>query len=659
MNEVNEFSQTHFAWTEFTRNNRILPNITHNIANSWRRCRGRSGSEKPVIPRHVSDDHLLAFQVASFDLISIARPVIEDIYQFIEGSGVVVVFVDGAATILDYCGDEDAIAFINQFGFTRGTLVSEAEIGTNAFGLALIDRFPSKVVGAEHYFLRFHPLAESAAPVFDLSGRPLGVLGIIMKAENHSPHTLGMVVAGSRAIEGQIQSEHLLTEQNNRLAELNAVLSANSQAVLVWDSERVLMHMNPAAADLLGVSPDALLGRHIREFISYPDFIREAVEKKEPLTDVEINVDVNGRTISCVISMRYVIRGNDIQWIIINARPGKEVHKLVQNQVGAHAALTLADLPGESIQMKRVRRFVKKAAGAEVCIFISGETGTGKNPVASAIHNESPRKDRPFMIYACSSIPSEILVQELLGFDEGISEKMPGGRPSKFELADNGTMYFQDVESLPLEAQGVLLNVIDLGIVQRLGSKRPIEVDVRVVAAASKDIKDLIAQGNFRADLFYRLNSLEIRLPALRERTADLPLLLDRIIGRLAKQMNRKLRYDPEIVDVLGKYSWPGNLRELEAVLGRAAVHAGFSGRISINHLPEYVRFPKRYSKISGDTNRIKTMEEIERENILNAAKLCNGNASEIARHLGIGRTTLWRKLKKSNIQLQDFKNLD
>jgi len=417
------------------------------------------------------------------------------------------------------------------------------------------------------------------------------------------------------------------------------------------------MHMNPAAAELLGVSKDALLGRHIREFVSYPEFIRQAVEERVPLTDVELNIEVNGRSITCVISMRYVFAENNLQWIIINAREGKDVHRLVQSQVGAQASFTLTDLIGESSQMRRVRRFVKTAAPAEASIFIRGESGTGKNPVANAIHNESNRKDEPFLIYPCSSVPSEILVHEMLGFDEGVSEKMPGGRPSKFELAQGGTMYFQDVEALPLEAQGVLLNIIDLGIVQRLGSKRPIEVDVRIIAATSADIEGLITQGNFRADLFYRLNSLEIRLPALRERKADLPLLLDRIIRRLSKQMNRQLQYKPELVDVFGRYSWPGNLRELEAVISRAAAQAGFSGWISPDHLPEYVRFPKRYSNMSGETNQIKTIREIERENILNAAKLCNGNASEMARHLGIGRTTLWRKLKKSNIQLQDFKN--
>ncbi len=390
-------------------------------------------------------------------MMSIARPVMEDIYQFVEGSGVVILFINSSATILDYCGDDEIVMIINQYGLTRGTLVSEAEIGTNAFGLALIDRFPSSVVGAEHYLQRFHELAESAAPVFDLSGHPLGVIGVITRVDNHNPHTLGLVVAGARAIEGQIQTEHLLGEQNSRLAELNAVLSANSQAILVWNAERVLMHMNPAAAELLGVSQDALLGRHIREFVSYPDFIREAVDERVPLTDVELNIEVNGKSITCVVSIRYVLKDNDLQWIIINAREGKDIHKLVQNQVGAQASFTMTDLTGESTQMKHVRRFVKTAAPADASIFIRGESGTGKNPVASAIHNEGNRKDGPFSIYACSSVPSEILVHELLGFDEGISEKMPGGRPSKFELAQGGTMYFQDVEALPLEAQGVLL----------------------------------------------------------------------------------------------------------------------------------------------------------------------------------------------------------
>ena len=605
----------------------------------------------------MSEDHLLASQVASFDLMSIARPIIEDIYQFVEKSGIVIVYVNSAGAILDYCGDSEIIEIIEQYGLVRGALVTEAEIGTNAFGLALIERFPVSVIGEEHYLKRFHGLAESAAPVFDLTGRLLGLIGFITESDRYYPHSLGMVVAGARAIENQIQSDRLLAEQNSRLDELDAILNVNSEAVFVWNSERILMHMNPAASALLNLPQDTLLGRHIGEFINYPSFIREAVDRRESLTDIEVKIEINGRPLNCLINMRYVLSDNDLKWIILTAREEKEIHRLMHRQMGTQAIFTLADLPGESDQMKRVRRFIKNAAPSEASILIRGESGVGKTPTASAIHIESRYKEGPFLVYSCSSVPSEISVQELLGFEEGLSEKMPSGRPSKFELADGGTMYFQDVEALPLEAQGVLLNVIDLGIVQRLGSKRPIEVNVRIVASTSADIETRISQGNFRADLFYRLSAMEIRLPALRDRPQDIPILLERIIKRISNQIHRDLQYEESLPEVLAQYSWPGNIRELEAVVGRAAVQAGFSGRITEDHLPDYVLHQPGLIHAPGFPRKIKTMKEVERDNLINTARLCNGNVSAMARYLGIGRTTIWRKLSTFDINIEEFRN--
>jgi transcriptional regulator with PAS, ATPase and Fis domain len=235
--------------------------------------------------------------------------------------------------------------------------------------------------------------------------------------------------------------------------------------------------------------------------------------------------------------------------------------------------------------MQRVRRFVAAAAYVKTSILIRGEVGTGKNPIASAIHNQSLRREGPFMIFACSSVPSELVVSELSGVEKGASSSIPGGRPSKFELANHGTLYFQDVDALPLQAQGMLLNLIDLGIIQRLGSQRPIPVDVRIIASTSADIEKQISQGNFRSDLFYRLSAFEITTPPLRNRLEDLPVLVDHIIRRLSGQFDHQIEVDPGVIEVLRNYPWPGNIRELEAVLGRAAMQAGFSGVIAPKNL--------------------------------------------------------------------------
>lgn len=644
------------AWDEFVNRQNLLPTVSPLIANSWQRCWSRLNPYQKIRLSHLGKDYLLAAQVASFDMFSVARPVMEDIYQYVEESDTVVTLLNGAGYILDILGDQTLMDVAYHQGISTGALISESHIGTNAFSLAITERVPSRVRGAEHYLRQFHHLAEAAAPIFDFSGRPLGALGILNFAHQQTAHTLGLAVAGARAIEGQRQSDILLAEQNSHLAELNAILAANSEGILVWNFDHILMHVNASAARIIDIPSEALVGKRVDELFKYPLFIRQALEKQEPLTDVEANLQFGQRSINCVLSLRFVPNNKGLQWVIVTLRQEKDVRQLVQRQVGAQALLTLDDIPGESPEIRRVRRMVKSAAAAQASILIRGESGTGKNVLASAIHNESQRRDGPFLIFACSSVPNELIVSELLGYEEGLSKKRPGGRPSKFELAQGGTLFFQDVDALPLEAQGILLNVIELGIVQRLGSDRPIAVDVRVIAASSGDMEKLVAQGSFRADLYYRLGAFEITLPPLRDRQKDLPVLVDKILKRLSQKVIRPLSLAPGVIELLKEYHWPGNVRELEGVLGRAVVQAGNSEIINHLHLPVFIRTPTSPGTKNPDVVSIQPLDEIERDAFIQCAQICSGNVSEMARILGIGRTTVWRKLKEFNISVEAYR---
>lgn len=656
--ETSELEQLQNAWHEFVHHNKILPYVNHRVADSWQRCRLRLNPFQNQHINPLSADNLLATQVASFNLISVARPVLEDIYQNVENSNTAVILTNGAGYILDVLGDAGMIKTAERFGFTTGTIIAESHCGTNAFALAIAERVPMRVRGGEHFLQQFHELAGVASPIFDVSGRPMGTLGLLNLANQQHPHSLGLTVAGARAIEGQHQTDMLLGEQNSQLASLNAILAAISDGILVWNAEGILLHINTAATKIFEMPSKVLVGRYIHEFISFPLFVEEALHRKEPLTDVEVNLAIGQRTVSCVLSLRFVINNNDLQSTIVTLRQEKDVRQLVQRQVGAQALTTMEDITGDSPEIRRVIRQAKIAAEARASILLRGESGTGKNVLASAIHNESSRREGPFLIFACSTVPNELIVSELLGFDEGMTRKRPGGRPSKFELANGGTMFFQDVDTLPLEAQAILLNVLDLGIVQRLGSDRPIPVDVRVIAApsANANMEKLISQGNFRADLYYRLSSFEITIPPLRGRPRDIPMLVDKILVRLSRQLNRPLSLAPGMIEVLKKYHWPGNIRELEAVLGRAAVHAGVSEVIGPMHLPDFVHHPAHLNIDSQDFTAIQSLSEIERQALLQTARLCNGNVSQMAKVLEIGRTTVWRKLKEFGISLEEFR---
>jgi PAS domain S-box-containing protein len=642
-------------WARFVATHDSHLDIPPMIANSWERCWPHISPYTWITLQKLTNDDLLSAQVLYFDFLSVARPILEDILQYTEGSDSAVIVVNHTGYVMDMLGETKIMSHLNRLGIMRGALLSEMEMGTNAFALAITERVPVQVRGFQHYRQQFHSIVEAAAPIFDVTGKPLGALGIINFDEDFTAHGLALAVSGSRAIEGLRQADQLLGEQNSHLARLNAILDTISEAILVWDRKGTLIQANPAASDLLKLSIDPLKGRQIAENIRIPQFINNAIEQGRELTDVEANLVIRGQHVDCILSIRFVRNTDGIQAIVAILRKAKEIRQLIQRQIGTQALYTLQDLVGTSSEIQRIHRQVSLAAAARASVMIRGESGTGKNLLAQIIHRHSTYSEGPFIVFSSTSVPGEMIVRELLGYENG-SSFGNDSRPGKFELADGGTFFFQDVDALPLEAQNILLNVIDLGIVQRMTSSRPIPVDLRVIASSSADLERLIEQGSFRPDLYYRLSSFEIRLPSLRERIEDLPLLASNILKRLPAPNNESLVISPEAMKILHNYPWPGNLRELEAVLGRAVTQLVASEAIGPEHLPDLVRHPYRLKFEASQLVSGTTLEEIEREALLQSVRTCNGNVSRMMGALGVSRTTLWRKLKQYRINIRDFR---
>ena len=645
------------AWKDFVEQQTIQANISLTIANSWRRSWSRVDLKQPLKFTKLSTEHFLATQISNFDFISIARPVMEDAYQCVENSETVILLVNSAGYLLELLGDREMLKRLNELGIEQGVLLSEEHIGTNALGLALIEQIPIQVIGAEHYRPQFHSLAAAAAPIFDLSGQKIGVLGLFTSVKNYHQHSFGLIAMGAHTIEGQRQSDKLLAEQNSQLAELNTILSLTTNGILVCNSDDTLIHVNTAAGNILGQSAQSFVGKRVDELFSVSPFFAQSIRQYKAINDVEIVITRGERTINCIVSLYFVFDNkNALQWGILTLKPEKDVRKLVQHQVGANADLTLDDIPGDSIQMQRVRNFVRSAADAGASILIRGEVGTGKNVLANAIHNASHRREGPFIIFSCLSIPNELIINELLGYDENFDPTRLRSQPSKFELAQGGSIFFQDVDALPLEAQSVLLNVLELGFVQRLGSQRPIDVDVRVIASTSAKMETLLAQGVFHPSLYYHLSTFAITIPPLRERNRDIPMIVDRILQRLSRQLGFSLTLGEGVLDMLKHYPWPGNVREIESLLGRAATQMNTNGAIELSHLPNTLRYVNQISPGEQTTPTIQSLSDVERETIIRTAQLCRGNATQMALALGISRTTLWRRLKELNVQAGDYR---
>ena len=359
--------------------------------------------------------------------------------------------------------------------------------------------------------------------------------------------------------------------------------------------------------------------------------------------------------IGCLTSLHPMRREGEVNndGFILTLRRIEQVHRLVQRMVGTRSSFTLSDFVGESNLANQVRRQAQAAARSQSPILIQGETGTGKGLLARAIHNESARADGPFVSVNCRVLPRDLVISEFLGYEPGAFRSGSQGQPSKFELAHGGTLHLEEIDALTLEMQGALLRVIDAGEVMRLGGSRVISVDVRFVATTSADLERHVINGDFRADLFYALSRIPIRLPALHDRMADLPMHVFATLERLHRQSGRRLEVSPEAMQVLRRYRWPGNVRELENALERAAVLTD-TGIIEVRHLPEMIRgrgWP------GEPFEHVPAMHEAEYEAILRAASACQGNITKMAEMLGIGRTTLWRKIKAGNIRVDDFRH--
>lgn len=640
------------AWEAFTTREVILPGVNSVVGKSWLRCRPLLNPSQAINLKQLAPNYVHSAFSSGVQLLSIARPIMEDIHQYIENSQTLLALINGAGHILDLCGDAEMIEIARGLTIEAGSLVAESHMGTNAFGIPLFEGIPVRTSGAEHYLKQFHGLALSAAPIFSLSGRLTGVLGTLSLVEDFHPHSLGLVVAGVRAIEGQLESISLLEEQNIHLTELNTILDSLTEGIIVCDRNGIVMHANPIASKILRLPGTILVGRPILDYVRFPPVLENAFEYQLPLRDMEIHLTTKEEAVNCIVSTRHVQKENQPGWMIITLRAAEEFRQIVSRQIGVQMPFSLEDFHGDSPKMREVRKAAEAAASTRASILLRGESGTGKNLFARAIHLESERRDQPFIIFSCASVPNEIILKELLGF-EGISNEFSGGRPSKFELGHKGTIYFQDVDQLPLEAQASLLSVVDMGYLMRLDSVRPVPVDVRIIASTSANLEQMIAEGNFRADLYYRLSAFEITLPPLRERPQDIRALTQQIIERLHKQ---PLKMAPGTIDVLEKYAWPGNIRELEANLERAITQARGSDTLNLFHFPQHIREPLRKDYLQEPSAQVKSIDEVERETIIQAARRCNGNVTMMADRLGISRSTVWRKMKALNLSAKQFR---
>ncbi len=313
-----------------------------------------------------------------------------------------------------------------------------------------------------------------------------------------------------------------------------------------------------------------------------------------------------------------------------------------------------SEIVSQDEKMKEVFDIIQKVAYTTTTVLIVGESGTGKELVARAIHRAGPRREKPFVAINCASIPAELMESELFGYEKGAFTGAYAQTIGKFEYADGGTLFLDEISTLKPELQAKLLRVIEEKRIQRIGSARPIPVDVRIIAATNMDLKKMVEEGKFRQDLYFRLNVLPIQLPPLRERKDDIPLLLDYFVKKFNEKYRRKVKgFSPEAVEALKQYQWPGNVRELENLVERLVVLSDGEKTITLSDLPVEVLVGKdELEEIPvAELGLIKAREEFERRLISKVLELTGGNQSETARILKIHRNTLLQKMEQLGLK--------
>jgi DNA-binding NtrC family response regulator len=314
----------------------------------------------------------------------------------------------------------------------------------------------------------------------------------------------------------------------------------------------------------------------------------------------------------------------------------------------------LRSIVGSSAAMRKVYDQIGKVLESEITVFIAGESGTGKELVAKAIHYASLRSDGPFIDVNCAAIPEGLQESELFGHEKGAFTGAVATHPGKFEQASGGTIFLDEIGEMSPSAQARLLRVLQERVLQRVGGTATIDLDVRVISASNRDLQQMVEEGTFRQDLFYRLVVFPISLPPLRDRREDIPMLVDHFLEKHARDAGKRVtRVDSQAMDALSGHGWPGNVRELENVIHRTLlVSAGLE--LTLDDLPpnfaaQEGRTAAAAAVSSDDTP--KNLEQLERQAIVRAMENNQGNLSDVARQLGIGRSTLYRKLEQYGLR--------
>jgi len=431
------------------------------------------------------------------------------------------------------------------------------------------------------------------------------------------------------------------------------ILDSVAEGVFTVDHEFRIAYFNRAAERITGVSRENAMGRRCCDVFqaSICDSVcalRHTLQTGEPVVNrAAFIIDAKGRKVPISISSS-VLR-DDAGRLVGGVETLRDLSQVVELRKELEARYSLGDIIGRSPAMRDLFGILPAVAASDSIVVIRGASGTGKELFARAIHELSPRREKPFVAINCGALPDTLLESELFGYKAGAFTDARKDKPGRFAHADGGTILLDEIGDISPAMQVRLLRVLQEQVYEPLGAVEPVRADVRVIAATHRDLEELVKNGSFREDLFYRINVMRLELPTLRERREDIPLLIDHFIGRFNRLQEKDIvGVSDEVLALLMNHGFPGNARELENIIEHAFVLCR-SSIIELQHLPPELVRGRRAMELAVRPGV--TLRSLESLHIADALRRSNGNRSAAAKELGIHPSTLFRKIKDLGIE--------
>ncbi|ARO60360.1 sigma-54-dependent Fis family transcriptional regulator [Bacillus cereus] len=604
------------TWKKFVNEGVLDSNrINQRISESWHRCKQANVNPHMNKGQKVLSSNIFREQKKKSEIfLDIALPQIQNMRKTIDELQMMALLIDPDGYVLSLSGNKQTLKRAKHINFIEGVKWTEAAVGTNAIGTALEIEEAIMISGTEHYSVVSHSWSCAAAPIHNDDGKLIGILDFSCPIEFSHPYMLGMVTSIAHAIEREC-------------------------SIRVHQNELHLIHR---FLDVIDSDEQVVICNHRDVIVSASKSVRERVTnwsrmKLEDLvhhgleTKLEIPVYSNERM------------------------TGKCMYLKENKQMNTYSAftfikgITFPGVTGTSKAFQHTLEEIKLVSPTDASVYVCGETGVGKEYVARAIHENSPRKDGPFIAVNCGSLPKELMESELFGYAEGaFTGARRQGYKGKFEQANGGTLFLDEIGEVPPEMQVALLRVLQERTITPIGSSKEVPVNIRIITATHKDLLRLVEEGKFRQDLYYRLHVYPLYVPSLIERKEDIPYF----IQHFCERKNWNVVFPKSIYNQFLQHTWPGNIRELVNVLERIYILS--QGREicekQVAFLIQTMTGNQQQLELQVENKTEHTLnfrEKIQRDSMIEALEKTNGNVSLAAKLLNVPRSTFYKRMQK------------